>query len=123
MGRIQGDLPHRTFEFAVTILKLTDRLPNVAKGWEIGRQLIRCGTSVGANARETDNALTDAEFPHRCSIARKEAGETHYWLELCRRTELLHGQQLQAATGEADELVRILSSVVKATQQHIAERK
>jgi len=123
MGRIRGDLPDRTFEYAVAILDLADRLPNVTKGWEIGRQLIRSGTSIGANVREADNALTDAEFAHRCSIARKEAAETHYWLQLCRRTEMLAGEEVHEAIREADELARILSSIVKATQQHMRSGK
>jgi four helix bundle protein len=123
MGRIQGDLKDRTFEFAVLIINLTDELPNVRKGWEVGRQLIRSGTSVGANVREADNASSDADFAHRCSIARKEAGETHYWLQLCARTEMLGGERLQDAIREADELARILSSVVKGTQEHIRREK
>lgn len=119
MGRIHGDLVDRTFEYAVLILHLADQLPNVTKGWEVGRQLIRSGTSIGANVREADHALTDAEFAHRCSISRKEAAETEYWLELCKRTGMLCGQEVDQAIKEADELVRVLSSVVKATQQRM----
>ncbi|MFQ5490186.1 MAG: four helix bundle protein [Phycisphaerae bacterium] len=121
MGRIQGDLLERTFELAVAILRLARALPNNAQGWEVGRQLIRSGTSIGANVREADHALTRAEFAHKCSIARKEASETHYWLQLCQRTELLSGQHTVEAITEADELLRILSTVVKRTQERSAE--
>ena len=123
MGRIQGDLKERTLEFAVSILRLVDQLPKVTKGWEIGRQLIRSGTSVGANIREADSGYTDADFAHCCNIARKEAGETHYWLQLCERTGLLSGEALAPVLREADELVRILSSIVGATRQHIEQGK
>ena len=123
MSRIQGDLKERTLEFAVAILKLADQFPDGPKGWVIGKQVIRSGTSVGANVREADNALTDAEFAHKCSIARKEAGEAHYWLQLCQRTGLLEGADLAVAAGEADELTRILSSIVKATQRHMSGNK
>jgi four helix bundle protein len=123
MTRIQGDLKVRTFEFAVLIMNLARELPDDRRGWEIGRQLIRSGTSIGANIREADNAITDADFAHRCSTARKEAGETHYWLQLCERTGMLTGEKLRDATREADELARILSSVVKGTQQHIRREK
>ena len=123
MGRIQGDLKERTFEFAVAVINLADQLPNRTKGWEVGRQVIRSGTSVGANVREADSAYTDADFAHRCNVARKEAAETHYWLELCRRTGMLKGDDLEQTTREADELMRILSAIVKATRQHIESKK
>ena len=123
MGRIRGDLKDRTFEFAVSILGLVDQLPNESKGWEIGRQLIRSGTSIGANIREADHAFTDADFAYRCSVARKEASETHYWLQLCDRTRMLHGESLENLIREVDELVRILSSVVKGTQERLGERR
>lgn len=115
MSRIRGDLKERTFEFAKSILDLIDRLPNGPKGWEIARQLIRSGTGIGANVREADHAHTSREFAMKCSIARKEAAETHYWLELAAAARLLAGPETRAAVQEADELMRILPAVVKAT--------
>ena len=120
MGRMQGDLAQRSFEFAVSIMTLVDQLPNNRKGWEIARQLIRSGTSIGANVREADNAFSDGDFAYRRSIARKEAGETVYWLQLCERTGMLQGDLLDSASREAEELTRILSSIVKRTQQYMA---
>lgn len=119
MARIRGDLLDRTIEFAKSILTIVDSLPNNNKGWEIGRQMIRCGTSVGANLREADNAHTDADFIYKCSIVRKEASETHYWLQLCDATALLNGEPLQTLTKEADEIVRILASIVRKSQQYV----
>ncbi len=78
MARIQGDLLTRSFEFALMITKMIDDLPNTQKGWVVARQLMRSGTSVGANVREADNALTDADFAFKCSLARKEASEAGY---------------------------------------------
>jgi four helix bundle protein len=123
MARIRGDLRDRSVEFAVSVLSLVDGLPNTAKGWEIGRQMVRSGTAIGANLREADNALTDADFAHKCSIARKEASEIHYWLELCQRTAMLRGEPFDAAIREADELTRILSAIVKRTQEHMSKKK
>lgn len=119
MGRIRGDLLERTMRFSVALLRSIDHLPNNSKGWEIGRQLIRSGTSIGANVREAHHALTDADFAYKCSTARKEASETLYWLELCRHVELLPTQLSQALSEEADELVRILLAIVKGTQEHL----
>ncbi|MCG8408282.1 MAG: four helix bundle protein [Phycisphaerales bacterium] len=123
MTRIQGDLRDRTFQLAGSILVIVDSLPNNNKGWEIGRQLIRCGGSVGANVREADNALTDADFAHKCSIARKEASETHYWLQLCETAGLLNGAELQGLIQETDEVVRILSTIVQRTQEYLNRNK
>jgi four helix bundle protein len=123
MGRIQGDLKERTLDFAVAILNAADQLPNGNKGWEIGRQLVRSGTSIGANIREADTAFTDADFAYRCNVSRKEASETHYWLQLCERAGLLPHEELARLTREANELVRILSTVVKATQHHIRQQR
>ena len=117
MGRIRGDLLERTFEFAVSIVHLIDGLPNNVKGWEIGKQVLRSGTSVGANIREADHALTDADFTYRCALARKEAAETLFWLQLSSRCRLLKGDHVESAIQEADELVRILATIVKTTQE------
>ncbi len=120
MARIQGDLKDRSFKIGLAVLELADQLPNNVKGWVLGKQLIRAGTSVGANVREADNAHTDADFAYKCSLARKEAGETHYWLELCIAAGLLNGEAAERALGQADELARITSAIVRRTQSHIA---
>jgi len=78
MGRIQGDLTERTLRFGVDILGLLKQLPQDTGGWVVGKQLCRSGTSIGANIREADAALTDADFAHKMSIARKEASEAEY---------------------------------------------
>ena len=121
MARLQGNLLDRSFRLAQSVLRIVDTLPNNPKGWEIGRQLIRCGTSIGANLREANNALTDAEFAHKCSISRKEASETHYWLELCEGSELLKGKNVNQLIGETDEIVRILSTIVRKTHTFIGK--
>jgi four helix bundle protein len=119
MARIHGDLKERTLRFAESILNMTDQLPNSNKGWVVGRQLIRCGTSVGANLHEADQAISDADFSFKCGIARKEASETQYWLELCRRTGMLSGNRLTHTAKEADEIMRILASMVKRTEDRL----
>lgn len=119
MSRIQGNLTERALEFALVILRLVDELPNNIKGWEIGRQLLRSGTSIGANLREADCAFSDADFLHKCSVARKEAAETGFWLEVCQRGQLLVGDSVRRASSEADELLKVLSSIVKGTERHL----
>jgi len=119
MVRIQGDLLERTTRFAEQIVMLIDLMPNNVKGWELGKQLIRSGTSIGANLREADHGLSDSDFAHKCSLSREEASETFYWLDLCMWTNLLPDDRASPLLKEADELVRILQSIVRGTQNHI----
>lgn len=129
MARLYGDLKTRSFLFGKAILDASDLLPDNVKGWTVGKQVIRCGTSVGANVREADTAYTDADFAHRCNVARREAAETHYWLELCVACELLPKNRGRELMQEAEELLRVLSTIVKkvqtrlkATKKHVAEK-
>ncbi|MCI0630346.1 MAG: four helix bundle protein [Phycisphaerales bacterium] len=115
-GRFHGDLPERTFQFAVRIVELFDQIPNCTKGWVLGKQLLRSGTSVGANIREADHALTDAQFTQRCSVARKETSESDYWLSLCVEAGLLSHDAVAPLQQECAELVRILSTIIRRCQ-------
>lgn len=120
--RLQGDLPRRSFHLALTILDLVDALPQGTKGWVIGRQLLKSGTSVGANLEEANHALTEAEFASFCNVARREAAETAYWLRLCVESGLLSSEAVTPAQDQAIELTRILSSIVRKTKAHIRQK-
>ena len=122
MTRIRGDLRERTFEFGCGILDLSSEFPHDPRGWVLAKQVIRSGTSIGANVREADNALTDADFSHKCGIARKEAAETHYWLDLCTAAGVLPAASTEKLLVEADELARILSTIVQKTQDFLRKQ-
>lgn len=123
VGRIQGDLPERTVSFAVSLLSAVEELPAGTQGWVVGKQLLRSGTSIGANVWEAEEALTDAEFAHKCSIARKEASETRYWLILCEQAGLLTTRVCEPLLSEAVELTKILATIVHKTQDHISGKR
>jgi four helix bundle protein len=123
VGRIRGDLLDRTLDLALSIVDMLTHLPQDNRGWVIGKQPVRSGTSIGANIREADAALTDAEFVQRCSVARKEASETYYRLLLCREANLLSSDFVDPALVEVDEVLRILASVVKKTQTYLQRKK
>jgi four helix bundle protein len=76
------EIRERTFQFAVRVTKLVRQMPRTLDTVEIGRQLIRSGTSVGANVEEAHDAESQRDFVHKMSIARKEARESRYWLRL-----------------------------------------
>ncbi len=111
-------LPARTFEFAKRIVKLCQVLDNnPGVGRTLGRQLIRSGTSIGANVEEGQASQSRADFCSKYSIACKEARETHYWLRLLAETEILKSEQLSPITQECNELIAILTSIVKKTRK------
>lgn len=106
----------RALEFGVGILKFADKLPKAVGGAVLAKQLIRAGTSIGANMEEADGAASKKDFINKVMIARKEARETHYWLRLIQKAELIHNdnniQELERLINEAHELMKILSSIV-----------
>jgi four helix bundle protein len=114
------DIKERTFGFSVEIIKLTRVLPRTVDGIAVARQLIRCGTSVGANVEEADGAESKRDFIHKMSIARKEARETRYWLRVIQAASLATDPTSVAALiQESDELVRILSTIITNTRRNL----
>jgi four helix bundle protein len=122
MPRLTGDLKERTLAFGVRIMDVVRRLPHEQRGWIVGKQLGRAGTSVGANVWEADAAITDAEFTNKISIARKEACEVEYWLELGFHSAMLSHEDREALRQEAMELAKILGAIVRRTQEHMKRK-
>jgi four helix bundle protein len=108
------DIKKRTFLFAVRVVQLVGRLPRTVAGIEIGRQLIRAGTSVGSNVEEADGAVSRKDFVNHIRIARKEARESRFWLTLIDAADLLRDPEVSALMKEGDELARILSKIASA---------
>ena len=106
-------VPDRTFQFAVRIIKLCQHLEEsggVAR--TIGKQLLRSGTSIGANVQEGQAGQSKADFISKNYIALKEARETLYWLKLLAATEILHTSRLTPIPQEAEEITRILGAII-----------
>jgi four helix bundle protein len=110
--RSPTDIQQRTFEFAKRIVKLVDKLPRTLATTEIGRQMLRSGTSIGANVQEADAAESRNDFIHKLSIALKEARETRYWLALVDATILSNVPEVQALLQESTELTKILFTII-----------
>ena len=112
------DIKERTFEFGVRIVRLVNTLPRTVAGVKVGDQLVKSGTSIGANVEEADGAESKRDFIHKMSIARKEARETRYWLRIVRATGLSKdAQEVNDLLEESDELVRILSAIIKSAKK------
>ena len=112
------DLPQRTFRFALRVIRLCQELDaRPGTGRAMARQLLRSGTSIGANVEEGQAAQSEADFLTKCSIACKEARETHYWLRLLAASGIVEEACLSELTKECDEIVAILMSIVKRLKE------
>jgi len=111
---MKSDLPERTFEFAkrvVLLCRFLEKKAGVSR--TLANQLLRSGTSIGANVEEGQASQSEADFISKYSIACKEARETHYWLRLLAESELVPPERLVEMKKECDELIAILTSIVK----------
>jgi len=100
----------RTKEFAIRIVHLFRSLPPAKEAQVIGNQLLRCGTSVGANYRAACQARSKAEFIAKIGIVAEEADETVFWIELLSDTGIMKKERLEALCKEAQELTAIFSA-------------
>jgi len=108
------NIQERAFSFACRIVKLYQFLARKGGGAKaLGGQLLRSGTSIGANLEEATAGQSKADFLSKCNIALKEARETHYWLRLLIKTEVIPAKKLNNLLNESDELVAILTTIVK----------
>jgi four helix bundle protein len=112
-----ADLKVRTKSFALRIIKAVDALPNTRAANVIGHQLLRSGTSVGANYRAACRGRSTAEFVAKLGIVEEEADECGYWLELLVDSGLMTQAQLSELMQEADELVAITVASIKTARQ------
>ena len=110
-GRDTIDIQKRTFDFGVRIVKFVDRLPRTVAAMEIGRQMLRSGTSIAANMEEANGAESKRDFIHKVSIAYKEARETRMWLAMIREAILPNNTEVIDLHKECDEIVRILYAI------------
>lgn len=111
-----ADLRQRTFLFGVRCVRLAEALPASRAGHAIAAQLVRCGTSVGANYRAARRARSRAEFVAKLGIVEEECDETIYWMEMIQALKLLKVNLLQPLTQEANELLAIIVTAIKTTK-------
>ena len=113
------DLGVRTKRFALQIIGLFGRLPARDEARVLGRQLLRSGTSVGAQYREARRARSDAEFVSKMSSSQQELEETAYWLELLIAGNIAPDSVVRPLHNEADELLAIYSTIIRKTKARL----
>lgn len=106
-------LAEKTVDFAVRIVKFYKYLCDEKKEYVLSKQILRSGTSIGANVRESKNAQSRADFVSKLNIALKEADETEYWLEVMLKSDLVKENQIEKLVANLKEIIAILVSSIK----------
>jgi four helix bundle protein len=106
------ELANRLLDFTVRNIKLVDALPKSIIGKHLGGQLLRSGTSPGANYEEACGAESKADFVHKLGIVLKELKETRYWLKVVSRTEIINPKLVEALLKECEELCAIIAQSI-----------
>ena len=108
----------RSYEFAIRIVKLSQVLQKDKKEYVLSKQILRSGTSVGANIREAEFAQSKADFIHKMSISLKEANETIYWLDLLKDTNYMEIKIYESLKNDCNEILKMLVSTVKTSKKN-----
>ena len=108
-------------DFAVRIVKLAKFLNYHHKEFVMSKQLLRSGTSIGANLNEAVFGASKTDFLNKVRISLKECGETRYWLRLLRKTDYLNAEQYTSIEADCMEIQRLLSSIAKTTSDNLSK--
>ena len=107
----------KSFAFAVRVVNMYKYLTEQKKEYVLSKQLLRCGTSIGANATEAQRAQSKADFISKMSIALKEAYETEYWLRLLSATDFITGAVYKSMHDDNEELISLLIAICKTAKK------
>ncbi len=113
----------KSFDFALRIVKLYQHLSDKKKEFVLSKQILRSGTSIGANLEEAHGAQSDLDFQAKISIAYKEARETAYWLRLLKASNFITEKQFNSIYSDCEELIKITTSIQLSMKTKINERK
>ena len=108
----------KSYAFSLRCVKLYKYLCSRDGNYIIGKQLLRSGTSIGANVREALRAQTRPDFITKLNVALKEASETEYWIELLRDSDYISWSQAESMLADCVELLKILTSIVKKSKEN-----
>ncbi len=113
----ERDLRDRTKQFALRILEMFSVIPKSTQAQVLGKQVLRSGTSVGANYREAYRGRSKAEFVAKCGDSLRELEETAYWFELLVDGKIVAPERLSALRQECDELIAIFVTILKRSKE------
>lgn len=119
--RNENIIEQKSFDFAVRIIKLYKYLSAEKKEFVLSKQLLRSGTSIGANVSEAERAHSKADFFAKMTIALKEANESYYWIKLLKATDYLAEIEYDSLSNDIDEIISILTSITKTIKMQNKE--
>ena len=109
----------KAFDFSVRIIKMYKYLCDKKKEYTLAKQVLRSGTSIGANIREGLEGQSRKDFIAKFSIALKEAAETEYWIELLVASDIMEGREVASILKDVKELNRLLTSILKTSRDSL----
>jgi four helix bundle protein len=107
----------KSYTFAIRIVKLYKYLCEIKKEYVLSKQILRSGTSIGANVEEAIGGQSKNDFISKLSIAYKEARETHYWLRILKDTDFIDEIQFKSLEQDINEILKILTSIQKSVKK------
>lgn len=116
---VEKDIKARSYEFALKIIKFVRIMPRDIASAVLVKQLIRAGTSIGANIEEAQGASSKKDFINKMNIAKREVRETKYWLRLIMDSETLNNIQSRDLIKEVDELIKILTAISRTAIRNL----
>lgn len=124
MGTLKENvLKDKSYVFALEVIKVYRHLSEKQREFVLSKQLLRSGTSIGANIEEADGAQSKRDFLHKVSISFKEAKECKYWLRLLKDGQLLESSDADSLLIQLDELLKIMTAIIKTTKANIQNEK
>ncbi|MFT5969595.1 MAG: four helix bundle protein [Flavobacteriales bacterium] len=115
---MNNPIKDKSFEFAITIVETYKFLVQEKKEYILSKQVLRSGTSIGAQVSEATYAQSKKDFIHKMSIAQKEASETVYWIKLLFQTDYFDAKQYDLLLYKSEELLKILTSILKSSKNN-----
>ncbi len=119
--KMDNPVREKSYAFSLSIMKVYRHLREEKKEFVLSKQVVRSGTSIGANVEEAIGGQSTKDFISKMSIAYKEARETHYWLRLLRDSGILTPAQINPVVADCEELLKLSGSITKTMRQKEAK--
>lgn len=113
----------KCMNFAVRVVRLRKYLADEKREYDISKQLLRSGTSIGANMNEAQNAISDNDFLSKSFIALKECRESLFWIELLYHTGYLDQKEFESLHADCEEILKLLTSAIKTKKTNVSKNK